>query len=150
MEAQKTNRPIKSSLLTFLVLMMIIMFTSCTHEFAFQPSSVVPGAEGFVKIKKDNNENYTVTVDVTDLAEVDKVQSSKTTYVVWMKTDEGNAENLGQLISSTSFFSKRHTASLETVSSFKPVKIFITTENGINVKYPGEQVVLTTDVISMK
>ena len=79
------------------------------------------------------------------MAEVERVQASKTTYVVWMETDEGNSENMGQLNSSTSFFSKRHSASLETVSSYKPVKIFITTEEGINVQYPGSQVALATE-----
>ena len=62
-----------------------------------------------------------------------------------MQTDRGNAENLGQLKSSRSFFSKQKTASLETVSSFKPVKIFVTAENGIDVRYPGNQIILTTD-----
>jgi hypothetical protein len=124
---------------------MIIPFTSCAKKITFLNSSVVPAAKGFVKIKNDNNKNYIIKVNVSDLAEVERVQSSQTTYVVWMETDEGNAENMGQLTSSTSFLSKRHTASLETVSPYKPVKIFITTENGTNAQYPGEQVVLTTD-----
>ena len=150
MKTQKINRPQKAILLAILVFIMLPLVTSCTHNFPFLNSSVVPGAKGFVEIKKDNNKNYTVKVEVLDLAEVGKVQSTKTTYVVWMETDKGNAENLGQLKSSTSFFSKRHTASLKTVSSFKPTKIFITTENGTNVQYPGEQVVLSTDNISVK
>lgn len=62
-----------------------------------------------------------------------------------METDGGNAKNLGQLKSSTGFLSKRHKASLETVTPFKPLKIFIPTEDGINVQYPGEQEVLTTE-----
>ena len=67
-----------------------------------------------------------------------------------METDEGNAENLGQLNSSTSFFSKRRSASLETVSSYKPVKIFITTEEGVNTQSPGSQAVLTTENFKVK
>ena len=145
MKTQKINRPAKSILLVVFAVMMILPFTSCAKKHTFLNSTVVPGADGYIKVKKDNNKNYIVKVEVSDLAEVEKVQSSQTTYVVWMETDEGNAENLGQLKSSTSFLSKRHTASLETVSSYKPVKIFITTENGTNVQYPGEQVVLTTD-----
>jgi hypothetical protein len=71
-----------------------------------------------------------IEVEIEDLAEVERLQLSKQTYVVWMETDRGNIENLGQLKSSRSFFSKQKTASLETVSSFKPVKIFVTAENG--------------------
>ena len=145
MKTQKMSLSVKSILLVVFAVMMIIPFTSCAKKYSFINSTVVPGADGYVKVKKDNNKNYIIKVEVSDLAEVEKVQSTKTTYVVWMRTDEGNVENLGQLKSSTSFLSKRHTASLETASSYKPVKIFITTENGTNVQYPGEQVVLTTE-----
>lgn len=145
MKTLKINRPAKGILLVVFAVMMIIPFTSCAKKYTFLNSTVVPGANGYVKVKKDNNKNYIIKVDVSDLAEVDKVQSTQTTYVVWMETDEGNVENLGQLKSSGSFLSSRHTASLETVSSYRPVKLFITTENGTNVQYPGQQVVLTTD-----
>lgn len=110
----------------------------------------MPGAEGYVKVKKDNNKNYIIEVEVTDLAEVGKVHATNNSYVLWMETDQGNAENLGQLKSSTSFFSKRHSASLETASSYKPIKFFITTEEGINVQYPGDQIVLTTEKFNGK
>ncbi|MCG6190957.1 MULTISPECIES: hypothetical protein [Maribellus] len=145
MKMQNKNSPVKGILLVVFAAMMIIPFTSCAKKYTFLSSSVVPAANGYVKLKKDNNKNYIIKVEVSDLAEVEKVQSSQTTYIVWMETDEGNVENLGQLKSSTGFLSKRHTASLETVSSYRPVKVFITTENGTNVQYPGEQIVLRTD-----
>lgn len=144
------NRSVKSILLAVFAAMMIIPFTSCTKKITFLNSTVVPGADGYVKVKKDNNKNYIIKVEVSDLAKVERVQASKTTYVVWMETDEGNAENLGQLDSSTSLFSKRLKASLETVSSYKPVKIFITTEEGVNTQTPGRQVVLTTEKFKVK
>jgi hypothetical protein len=150
MKTQKMYRPVKNILLVVFAVMMIIPFTSCAKKITFLNSTVVPGADGYAKVKKDKNKNYIIKVEVSDLAEVERVQASKTTYVVWMETDEGNAENLGQLNSSTSFFSKRHSASLETVSSYKPVKIFITTEEGVNTQYPGRQVVLTTENFSVK
>ena len=150
MKTHKINQSVKKFLIVIFAVMMVIPFTSNAKKFTFLNSSVVPAAKGFAKVKKDNNSNYIIKVDVSDLAEVERVEASKTTYVVWMETDEGNAENLGQLNSSTSFFSKRHTASLETVSSYKPTKIFITTEEGINVQFPGRQVVLTTGNFTVK
>ncbi|MBK6283666.1 MAG: hypothetical protein IPF54_14350 [Draconibacterium sp.] len=64
--------------------------------------------------------------------------------MVWMETENGNYENLGQLNSSTSFMSKQRKASLKTVSSFKPVRFFITTEDDKDVRYPAQEVILTT------
>ena len=145
MKTEKFNGLAKSIFLGLLVIAMVIPFTSCAKKITFQNSTVVPSAKGHVKVKRDHNKNYIIKVEVSDLAEIDRVNSTKTTYVVWMETDEGNAENLGQLKSSTGFLSNRHKASLETVSSYNPVKIFITTENGTNVQFPGEQVVLRTE-----
>lgn len=145
MKTIKLKGQAKNIFFGIFIIMLVIPFTSCAKKYTFLNSTVVPSATGFIKVKKDGNQNYIIKVEVADLAEVDRVKSSQTTYVVWMETDEGNAENLGQLKSSRSFLSKRHTASLETVSAYKPVKIFITTENGTNTQFPGEQVVLTTD-----
>jgi hypothetical protein len=39
---------------------------------------------------------------------------------------------------------------METVSSYKPVRIFITTEEGVNVQYPGRQVALTKENFKVK
>lgn len=98
-----------------------------------------------MKIKKDGNKNYIIKINIINLAGIERMEASKLTYVVWMETDQGKTENLGQLSSSTGFLSKQLQASLETVSSFQPVKIFITTESETNIQYPSDQVVLTTD-----
>ncbi len=128
------------------ILMIAMMFfiASCSTSETFLNSSVVPAATGKVKVKKDGNQNYVINLKVEDLASVDRLQSSKDMYVVWMETERGNYENLGQLNSSTGFMSKQRTASLETVSSFKPVRLFITTENEKNARYPNQEVILTT------
>ena len=150
MKTEKFKLRTESIFFTIFLLVLLIPFTSCAKKYTFLNSTVVPAAKGFVKIKQDNNKNYLVKVQVSDLANVERVQSFKTTYVIWMETDRGNLENLGQLKSSTGFLSNRRSASLETVSSYKPVKIFITTEEGVNVQTPGSQVALTTDNFKLK
>ena len=107
-------------------------------------SSVVPAAQGKVKVKRDRDQNYDIKIQVTNLAQAEKLQSSKNNYVVWMETDQGKTENLGQLNTASGFLSKKMKASLETVSSYKPVKIYVTAEENTNVQYPGQQVVLST------
>jgi len=145
MKTQKFYQLIKKFFIGILMSSMIILSTSCAINESFLNSSVVPAAKGTVKIKKDNNKNYQINLEIKDLAEVERLQSSKRMYVVWMETERGIYENLGQLHSSTGFMSKQHTASLESSSPYKPVRIFVTAENESNVQYPDSKEILTTD-----
>jgi len=64
-----------------------------------------------------------------------------------METDDNRTKNIGQVISSTDFLSKKLKGSMETVSSFIPQKIFITAENDANTQYPSSSsdIILTTN-----
>ncbi len=125
--------------------MMVFYFSSCARKVNFQTSSVVPAAQGKVKVKKDNNNNYGIKISITNLAEPKRLQPPKNTYVVWMQTADNGTKNIGQINSSTGFLSSKLKASFETVSSFKPQRIFITAEDDASIQYPGMQVVLSTD-----
>lgn len=127
------------------VIMIILLFlSSCARNNAFLGSSVVPAAKGSVEVKVDNNKNFVIQVEIKDLADVSRLQPPKESYVVWMETEQGNTEKLGQLLSAKSFMSKQMTADLETVSSYKPRKVFVTAENDPNTQYPNRLIVLTT------
>ncbi len=140
-----TSFRIKNKFLGILLLSSFFMLTSCAQKAAFQRSSVVPAAEGSVKVKQDDNENYNIKVKIRDLADINSLDKSKETYVVWMETRQGTTENLGQLRSSRGLFTGQRTASIETVSSFQPVRVFVTAEYGRNIQYPGKEVIMTTD-----
>lgn len=137
-----TTRNISFTIATAL---MLFIFSSCSKKMSFQKSGVVPAAEGTVKIKKDGNDNYQIKIVLTNLAAPTRLQPSKNSYVVWMDTDNNRIKNIGQINSSTGFLSSKLKASFETVSSFKPVKIFITAEDDAATSYPGMEVVLSTD-----
>ncbi|MCB9299549.1 MAG: hypothetical protein H6566_02805 [Lewinellaceae bacterium] len=124
--------------------MMLFSFASCAKKIKFLTSSTVPAAQGYVTVKRDNNQNYVIKIILSNLAEVKRLQPARSNYVVWMETDKGRTENLGQLNSSSGFLSKNLKASMETTSSYKPAKVFITAEDNTNVQYPGNQVILTT------
>ena len=126
------------------MLMIILLLTSCSRKIYFQPSAYVPAAEGAVKIRKDNNNNYRVKIFVRNLAASKRLESPRDNYVVWSETESNGIKNIGQIISSKKLFSKKLSASLTAVSSFKPTRIFITGEDNGNVQYPGFQTVLTT------
>lgn len=144
MKTKKYSNIKKIGLLAFLAIIITLPFASCSRKMTFQNSSIVPAAQGSVKVKNDKNKNYVIKVEVDGLADVSRLQPPKKTYVVWMETDHGKTENLGQLLSSAGFMSKHMKASLETVSSFNPSKIYITAEDDADIQYPGKQIVLST------
>jgi hypothetical protein len=125
--------------------MIVFSLSSCATSVSFLTSSVVPAARGTVKVKRDNNKNYVIQISLTDLAEATKLQPSKLTYIVWMITDRQLTKNIGQLNSSKGFMSKQLKGSFKTVSSDKPVQIFITAEDDAGIQYPGTEVILSTE-----
>ena len=123
----------------------ILMKNLFAKKVGFLSSSIVPAARGYVKVKRDINENYLIQVKISNLAEVNRLQPSKQVYVVWMITDHEITVNIGQIISSTTFLSTKLKASFQKVSSSKPIKIFITAEEDTNTQTPDEQIILSTD-----
>jgi hypothetical protein len=137
--------PFRNILFAGLITTIIFFFTSCAKKAMFQTSTIVPAARGYVKVSKDNNKNYVIKVELTNLAEVKRLTPPKSTYVVWLVTEEDITRNIGQIKSSSSMLSSKLKASFETVSSNKPTKIFITAEDDGNVQFYGSQIVLTTN-----
>ena len=137
--------PVKSTFLMATAVMILLFFSSCARKISFQTSTVVPAAKGDVKVTRDKNKNYKIKIALSDLAEPARLQPAKNTYVVWMETGDNGTKNLGQINSSTGFLSSKLKADFETVSAFKPVKIFITAEDDASIRYPGMQVVLSTN-----
>jgi hypothetical protein len=111
---------------------------------AFNNSTVVPGAEGRVKMGKDGNGNRTVNIEVVNLAQPDLLPNPQKTYVVWAETSDGT-KNLGQLRTSKGLLGSSYKGELTAIVQSKPNRVFITAEGDGSVTYPGNYVVLTTD-----
>ena len=133
-------------LLKIFSLLLIVLFaaSSCSNKITFLNSSVVPAARGTVKVKKDDNKNNTISISLTNLAEPERLTPAKKMYIVWMETDQGATKNIGQIKTDSGTFSKTLKSHFNAVSSFTPVKIFITAENDANIETPSYEVVLTT------
>lgn len=145
MKNSNLNFIVKNTLLFTLVIAVFILLNSCAKKINFQTSQVVPAARGTVKVKKDDNKNYGIKINLWNLAEAKRLPTSEKTYVVWMESDQQAVKNLGQLNSGRSRLSKKLKASFETVSPVKPTKIFITAEDNSGVQYPGNELILTTN-----
>ena len=140
----KKNTQFKSSLLKIFILAMVISICSCTKKISFLNSSLVPAARGYVEINSDKNKNNVIEIHLTDLAEVQRLEPPRRTYVVWTITNQNMIKNLGQIKSSSGMISKQLKASFRTVTSFNPTRVFITAEDDANTQYAGKQIVLST------
>jgi hypothetical protein len=131
----------------FFVLLLLIIglfFGSCANKITFLNSSVVPAAEGSVKLKKDKNNNYNIQLTVISLADPKRLDPQKNVYVVWMKTEQNGTKNIGELKTASSLLSKTLKSSLTTVTPFKPISFFITAEDNSNIQDPVGREVLWT------
>lgn len=135
---------LKSVMIVLITILLVSSFSSCAKKIMFEQSSIVPGAEGSVKITKDKNSNYSIHIDVLHLAEPKRLQPAKSVYLVWMQADDNSTKNIGILNSSSSLLSKTLKASLHTVTPFKPTRIYVTAEDDSKITFPAGETVLTT------
>lgn len=145
MNQLKRNRISKGIMLIGMLFSASLLFQSCSKKMMFMNSSVVPAAEGSVKIKTDDNNNYSIELKMMRLADPERLNPPKNTYVVWMRTEENGTKNIGQLKTSSGMFNSTLRSSLKTVSTFKPVGFFITAEDNGNVQQANGQMVITTN-----
>jgi hypothetical protein len=113
-------------------------------KMSFERSPVVPGADGTVAVKKDNNGNYVITVNTVHLPSAKNLTPSKEVYVVWIEDEGNNVKKLGQIKPNTGLLSKAYKGELKATSTSKPRRIFITAEDGGELEYPGSVLVMTT------
>ncbi len=139
-QLHKTDN-MKAKIFTITLFSMIALwFTSCSQKTFFLQSSVLPAAEGYVEVSRDKSDNYIIKIELKNFAGADRLDPANLTYVVWMVTAREAAVNIGRISTSNSL-----KVSFETLSSFRPVQVFITAEEQENARYPGSMVILTTD-----
>ena len=128
-----------------ILLATLMTAVSCGTTLKFPVSTIVPAAEGKVTITKDKNYNYIIALDVKYLANADRLTPAKKYYVVWLMTPNGTNLNLGMLMSD-----KKNNASLKSLSSSKPLQIFVTAEDYGNVSMPGNEEIFRTPDFNLK
>jgi hypothetical protein len=133
-----SEREVKKTFLRMLSFCLVaVLFVACSKNITFPTSEVVPAAEAVVKVDKNKSDNYEVKLEVENLASPDRLKPSRKNYVTWMVTQKHGTINLGNLR-----VNKKNKASLETVTPYKPIRIFITAEDTPKAVLPSTQVVL--------
>jgi len=142
MKTTTFNAKTRKIFLGFITVMIMLMLPLSLQakKIPFVQSSVAPAAEGYVLINTDHNNNNIIKIQIKYLAEIERLDPAMKTYVVWMVTDRETTKNIGRINSSNSL-----NVFFEAVSSFQPIKVFITAEVNENTQVPGEKIVLSTD-----
>ena len=144
MKTIKLNTLTNKIFLGVFALLTLFSIDASAKKVKFLYSSVVPAARGYVKMNIDKNHNYVINISISNLAEVSRLEPSKLNYIVWLVTEDATVLNMGKINSTTGFLSKKLKATFETVTSLKPIQLFITAEDDPSRQYPGDQVVLST------
>ncbi|MEO6133279.1 MAG: hypothetical protein ABIQ02_15660 [Saprospiraceae bacterium] len=131
-------------LLPVFLISAALLFSSCSSKMQFAISPVEPAAEGWVSVKNDKNNNYTVQLKVKNLASPERLTPPSKEYVVWAETRENSDVNIGRLKSTSGMWTTSKSGSLKTVMTSKPTAFFITAEDDGSTTYPGRTVVLRT------
>lgn len=137
--------PVKKYFLFVAAAIILFSICSCAQEASFLTSSVVPAAQGSVKVKKDNNNNYLIKIHIINLADPTRLTPPRRVYVVWMVSLDNAPQNIGEIVTSTKFLNNKLQADFESVSPKKPFKIFITAENDPGIQNSYSEVILTTN-----
>jgi hypothetical protein len=140
MKTSRFSSETRKIFLGIITVMLMLPVTLQAQKIPFALSSVVPAAEGYVKVNKDRNNNNMIKIHIKNLAEIERLDPAMKTYVVWMVTDRETTINIGRINSSNSL-----NVNFEAVSSFKPIKIFITAEENESTEIPAEKIILSTE-----
>lgn len=131
----------KTAVFLLMSFVLSLAFTSCSKKIQFENSNIVPAARGDVTVKKDKNNNYNIKLEISYLAEPDRLDPPKKYYVVWLSSNENQIPlNIGQIVGTSRLHVK-----FESVSSSKPKRIFVTAEDDVTTQYPSRYIVLETD-----
>lgn len=116
-----------------------ILVSACSKKVVFPVSQVVPAAEAVLKVDKDDNNNYEIDLEVTNLAEADRLTPARRHYVVWMVTKQHGTINIGNLD-----INRKNNGELSTSTPYEPMRMFITAEDDPDPVIPSTQVVLNS------
>lgn len=134
---------INPSLILFIF--SFIFLTSCSNTVEFPVSDVIPSAEAKAEIKKDDNENYSIKLEIENLTKPERLNPPKKYYVFWAETKQGS-QNLGQIKVKEALLSSNQYAKFETTTPHKPLRLVISAENEVDQNSPGTFTILEANV----
>ncbi|MDX1753365.1 hypothetical protein SAMN06296241_2865 [Salinimicrobium sediminis] len=117
-----------------------ILVSACSKKVVFPVSQVVPAAEAVLKVDRDDNNNYGIELEVSNLAGPERLTPARRHYVVWMVTKQHGTINIGNLD-----INRKNNGELNTSTPYEPMRVFITAEDDPKPVLPSTQVVLNSE-----
>ncbi len=111
------------------------------QTWTMQSDSRIQAAQGKVKVATGDKGNRDLRVEVKHIAPPDAVFTGASTYVVWLKPDNGPPQNIGVLP-----VDKNLNAELETTTSFTTFQVMVTAEATAQPTGPSGNEVLVANI----
>jgi hypothetical protein len=132
----------KYVLICVAVAMLALGATAWAKTYAFQATSIVPGATGTVDAKADKSGGNTmVTIRVDHLARPTLLTPPANEYVVWIEPEDGSPQNQGVLQ-----VGDNEKGDLRMTTTASKFKVLVTAETEPHPKTPSDRAVLQTEV----
>lgn len=109
----------------------LLILASCSNTANFTVTNAAPETEIKAKTRVDEDNNKVLTINAKNLDSPESIDSSSRAYVVWIKTDENELRNLGELHSNN-----EETATFKAETRYEFSEILITAESRANVSEP--------------
>ena len=118
------------------LLSCLIVALLCTAAWAGEiplvASSLVPAAAGKISYEHDRNRNVKLEIKTKHLAEPERLTPAKKSYVVWIRTNDGQTQNAGVLRVNSDL-----DGSFTTTTPAKAFDVLITAEENPSVSQPS-------------
>jgi hypothetical protein len=132
-------------------LLSTLAFGACATEsgthgrnqetWSLRSDAAAPDAQGKVQVAMDEKGNHDLKVEVKHMAPAAAVVPGTSTYVVWIKPENGIPQNMGVLSPD-----KDQNAKLETKTSFTSFTVVVTAESTSEPTVPSANEVLSAKI----
>ncbi|HEX3904108.1 MAG TPA: hypothetical protein VH853_14810 [Polyangia bacterium] len=112
------------------------------QTWTMQPAAAVQAAEGKVQVATEKDGNHDLQLKVEHMSPADMVFAGKSTYVVWLKPENGHAQNVGVLP-----IDKDLKGELDTKTSFGTFEVKVTAEQSASATTPSGAEVMQASVV---
>lgn len=136
---KKNSISMKDSFRVLSFIFAAILVSACSKKITFPVSDVVPAAEAVLQVDEDSNDNYQIDLEVSNLAQPDRLTPPRRHYVVWMVTQRHGTINIGNLN-----INRKNNGELSTNTPYEPIRIFVTAEDNPKPVLPSTQVILNS------